>query len=172
LRKFLDDAAWLENRRIMDILRSIEIKAIEVRDNPPSQEIMTLEGVAAEIELPLERPLYTPKTKIKIKHSVLADFDEDDIDTGDLFSRIFVDSAELARHIRQSLREHSQVTLCELVAKRPVEQGLAELLTYLQLATGGTFDAVISEHETDTVEWQQESGAIKQATLPRIIFVR
>ncbi len=32
LRRFLDDQAWLENRRIMDILRSIEAKALAVRD--------------------------------------------------------------------------------------------------------------------------------------------
>lgn len=172
LRKFLDDAAWLENRRIMDILRNIEVKAIELRANPPTEEIMSLENVAVDIDLPLERPLYTPKTKIKIKHNAIEASDEDDIDTGALFSKIFVDSAALARHIRQSLRENSQVTLCELIEKHPVEQGLAELLTYFQLATSGSFDAVISEQETDTVEWQQANGATKQATLPRIIFVR
>jgi hypothetical protein len=32
LRRFLDDQAWLENRRIMDILHGIETKALALRD--------------------------------------------------------------------------------------------------------------------------------------------
>jgi Protein of unknown function (DUF3375) len=31
LRRFLDDQAWLENRRVMDLLRSIEANALRVR---------------------------------------------------------------------------------------------------------------------------------------------
>ncbi|BBP04700.1 hypothetical protein TPL01_30260 [Sulfuriferula plumbiphila] len=34
LRRFLDDQAWLENRRIMDILHGIEAKALALRDLP------------------------------------------------------------------------------------------------------------------------------------------
>lgn len=172
LRKFLDDKAWLENRRIMDILRNVEVKALELRKCPPAEDIMTLEDVAADIELPIERPLYAPKIKIKIRHNAIEASDEEEIDTGALFSRVFVDSVALAKHIRQALRESPQVTLEELIQKRPIEHGLAEVMTYFQLATCGTFDAVISEQETDTVKWHQESGAVKQATLPRIVFVR
>ena len=35
LRRFLDDQAWLENRRIMDILHGIEAKALALRESPP-----------------------------------------------------------------------------------------------------------------------------------------
>lgn len=35
LRRFLDDQVWLENRRIMDILRALEAKALGVREHPP-----------------------------------------------------------------------------------------------------------------------------------------
>ena len=35
LRRFLDDQVWLENRRIMDILRGIEAKALAFRSSPP-----------------------------------------------------------------------------------------------------------------------------------------
>lgn len=36
LRRFLDDAAWWENRRIMEILRSVEQRALALRDGPSS----------------------------------------------------------------------------------------------------------------------------------------
>ena len=35
LRRFLDDTAWLEDRRIVEILRSIEHSALAVRDDAP-----------------------------------------------------------------------------------------------------------------------------------------
>lgn len=37
LRRFLDDQVWLENRRIMDILRGIEAKALAFRSAPPRE---------------------------------------------------------------------------------------------------------------------------------------
>jgi hypothetical protein len=36
LRRFLDDQALLENRRIMEILRVIEAQALTVRDTAPA----------------------------------------------------------------------------------------------------------------------------------------
>ena len=60
LRRFLDDQAWLENRRIMDILHGIEAKALALRETPPVGVVMSIADTAADIELPMERPLYTP----------------------------------------------------------------------------------------------------------------
>jgi hypothetical protein len=39
-RRYLDDKAWLENRRIMEILREIEVKALAVGDAPPRDAFM------------------------------------------------------------------------------------------------------------------------------------
>ena len=63
LRRFLDDQAWLENRRIMDILHGIEAKALALREAPPAGAVMSIADTAADIELPMERPLYTPAIK-------------------------------------------------------------------------------------------------------------
>src|SRR5699024_2310842 len=35
LRRFLDDQAWLENRRAMDLLHNIESSALRLRDHGP-----------------------------------------------------------------------------------------------------------------------------------------
>ena len=47
LRRFLDDQAWLENRRIMDILRGIEAAALAVRDAPPAGDFISIAESAA-----------------------------------------------------------------------------------------------------------------------------
>ena len=174
LRRFLDDQAWLENRRIMDILHGIEAKALALRGTPPPGEVMTIAECAAGIELPMERPLHTPTLKPVIVDVALESGDAD-VDASVLYAQIVIDSAELARNIRHALQERSNITLSELCEARPLQHGLAELVAYLQLA-GDTFKAVVDEETTDVIVWRgaRADGAeqTKQASLPRVIFVR
>jgi hypothetical protein len=172
LRRFLDDQAWLENRRIMDILHGIESSALAVREAPPVGEMTTIADTAAAIELPFERPLYAPPLKPLIADVALEAGDED-LDASALFAQVIVDKAQLARHVRHSLQGRSQVTLRELCETRPLQQGLAELLAYLQLAAD-SFQAVVDETVEDRVVWHDAAnaeGRMKAARLPRVIFV-
>jgi hypothetical protein len=172
LRRFLDDQAWLENRRIMDILHGIEASALAVRETPPAGEMMTIADTTATIELPFERPLYAPPLKPLIA-DVALEAGEEDLDASALFAQVIVDKAQLARHVRHSLQGRSQVTLRELCEARPLQQGLAELLGYLQLAAD-SFQAVVDETVEDRIVWHdatQADGCMKAARLPRVIFV-
>ncbi|KQX39466.1 DUF3375 domain-containing protein [Variovorax sp. Root434] len=174
LRRFLDDQAWLENRRIMDILRGIEAKALALRESPPPDETMRIAVPVVDLELPMERPLHTPAFKPSIADTAL-ESGESNVDAGALFSQVVIDKAQLERHVRHALQDRTQVTLKELTHMQPLRHGLAELVAYLQLADQ-TFAAVIDEATTDAVFWQvtgQDGFArSRQARLPRIIFVR
>lgn len=174
LRRFLDDQAWLENRRIMDILHGIEAKALALRAAPPSGDVMHIADSAAAIELPMERPLHTPAFKPTLSNVALQAGDAD-IDAAALYAQVVIDKAQLARHIRHALQDHSQITLSQLCELQPLKHGLAELVAYLQLA-GDTFKSVVDEETNEVVIWRglgadgQEHA--KQARLPRVIFVR
>jgi flagellar motility protein MotE (MotC chaperone) len=174
LRRFLDDQAWLENRRIMDILHGIEAKALALRDNQPTGEVMRIAESAAAVELPMERPLFTPPLKPVIADLELQAGDED-LDPAVLYSQVVVDRAELARRIRHALQDRSQVTLRELTESQPLTQGLAELVAYLQLGSD-LFKAVVDEDTPELIVWETlaSDGAPirKTARLPRVIFVR
>lgn len=174
LRRFLDDQAWLENRRIMDILRGIEAKALTLRESPPTGETMRIAVTAVDIELPMERPLHVPPIKPLIPDLALESGDAD-VDAGALFSQVVIDKVQLEHHVRKALQERSQVTLKELTQMQPLQQGLAELIAYLQLADE-TFGAVVDEETTDLIVWQGagRDGVVRprQARLPRVIFVR
>jgi hypothetical protein len=67
--------------------------------------------------------------------------------------------------------------LRELTETRPLKQGLAELVVYLELGSG-KFKTKVDESMTDIVTWQgaapgEESVKVtKQARLPRILFLR
>ena len=170
LRRFLDDQAWLENRRIMDILRRIEAGALAVREAPPAGDFMAIDDTAPNIELPMERPLHAAAPRLLIDSAALAAGDED-VDAGALFSQFVIDKAALAQHVRQSLQQRTQVTLSELLALRPLRQGLAELVAYLGLAAEQG-KAVIDDTVEDQVSWRNAGGTLKSARLPRVIFIK
>lgn len=174
LRRFLDDQAWLENRRIMDILHGIEGKALALRESFPTGEVMTLENMLADIELPMERPLYVPAFRPRIADLALECGDAD-LDAAALFSQFVVDKVQLEGHIRRSLQDRSQITLRELVDMQPLQKGLAELVAYLQLADDA-FSAVVDEKTAEVIIWatQARDGQTqsRQARMPRVIFVR
>jgi len=181
LRRFLDDKAWLENRRIMDILRGIEGKALALRDTAPAAlrvpDFMQIDEIGVGVDLPLERPLYQPPLRTVLT-SVALQAGEADVDASALFSQVRVDKAALSAHIRKSLQTQAQVTLVELLQTKPLEQGLGELVAYLQLASESP-GSVVDEATQDTVAWQVqeeaggEGGAVtRHARLPRVIFVR
>ena len=88
-----------------------------------------------------------------------------------LYAQFVVDKAALDRHVRHALQDRSQVSLRELLELRPLEQGLAELVAYLQLA-GEHTATVIDDAADDVVTWRALDGRWKRARLPRVIFCR
>jgi hypothetical protein len=154
----------------MDILHNIEVHGLALREDPPSGDCMHLSDTAATIELPFERPLYRPPLKPHISEQA-ADEGDANVDTAALYVQVFVDRAELAGHIRQELQERSQISLGEVIARHPLRQGLAELVTYLQLA-GDWPGAVVDDAAQEEVLWRRDDGATRKATLPRIILLR
>jgi hypothetical protein len=179
LRRFLDDQVWLENRRIMDILRGIEAKALALRGAPlpgaPLPGNFTfMDDLSSSLDLPMERPLYNPPVKPLIANVALEGGDAD-VDVAALFSQVQIDKPALAAHIRQSLQTRTQVSLSELLQARPLQQGLAELVAYLQLASEQA-NTVMDESTMESIEWLARDGReqlVKRlARMPRLIFVR
>ena len=170
LRRFLDDQAWLENRRIMDLLHGIEAKALRLRDTVPAAPVHHINALTTSIDLPMERPLYKAPVKTLLSNVKLESGDTA-LDADMLFSQVRIDKAALSSHIRQSLQIQPQVSLVELLKARPLQQGLGELVAYLQLASAAN-QSVVDEDTLETVSWQAADGALRTAKMPRVIFVR
>ena len=170
LRRFMDDQAWLENRRIMDLLRGVEAKALSLRDSPPTGTVHTVNALGSSVDLPMERPLYSAPVKTALSN-VKLEVGHADVDADRLFSQVRVDKAALASHIRQSLQTRAQISLAELLQSRPLRDGLGELVAYLQLASVAA-QSVVDENTLETVSWTAADGALRSARMPRVIFVR
>lgn len=174
LRRFLDDQAWLENRRIMEILRSIEARGISLREHPPEGDFCSLPDSAATIELPMERPMFKPSVKPMIDAEQISAAEEV-FDASALFQQFVVDRARLRQNVRQALQQHSQVSLQQLTAEFPLQQGLAEVVTYFQMGAG-ELRCHIDEQGAEVLEWQfvGKDGLprLKRVRVPLLIFVR
>ncbi|MBI9113490.1 DUF3375 domain-containing protein [Sanguibacter suaedae] len=173
LRRFLDDQVWVENRRVMDILRSIESNALTVRTLSPARDEVPftaeIDGLGIDVVLPMERPLFRPRTHERID-SEHVEPGAVDFDTSILFEQVHVDPERLSTGVRRRLQRDGQVSLRDVVAEHPLEQGLAELVTYLSLEAPD-FEVVVDAEHHDEVTWA--SGDVQRvATVPRVTFAR
>lgn len=170
LRRFLDDQVWFENRRVIDILRSIESHALTLREQRNPGIITELGATSPAVALPMERPLYSPLKKAAID-SASVEHGQDGFDATTLFEQVYVDPARLSLGVRRSLQRSPQVGLAELLRDQPLQQGLAELVTYLSL-TDETFRVVFDETARDHLSWLDTDGRKRTAALPRVTFAR
>ena len=170
MRRLLDDKVFLENKRIMQLVRSIESGALGIREAPPSGVFMQIEAQSVDVALPFERPLYEPSRRIMVDDVVVAANDAE-VDAGALFSQFHVDTERLKSNIDDLLAGAEQATLGEVAAAYPLSQGLAEIVAYYQLATESDW-ASINPDESQQLSWQLPDGSIREATVEQIIFVR
>jgi hypothetical protein len=170
LRRFLDDQVWFENRRVIDVLRSIEGRALQLRDHRNIPVTVELDAPSPAIRLPFERPLYAPVKKARITSDAVRDADEE-TDPAALFEQVYVDPEPLRGGVRRVLRRKPQVGLAELVTQYPLKQGVAELVTYLSLQDE-TFAIVYDEQHREQITWSADDGQQRTATLPRVTYFR
>ena len=168
LRRYLDDQAWLENKRIMNLLRDIEAKALNLRQQPPDKDIIGLDDVQLSLNLPLDRPLYSPPLKPRIDTKILVEGVSDN-DADVLFNQNYVNKSRLQESLRMALRKQTQISLRELIQQYPLQHGLAELVTWLELATSNK-RCVFDEKQNQLISWYDENGIYRRASVPLIIF--
>ncbi|MBS9533671.1 DUF3375 domain-containing protein [Mycobacterium sp. M1] len=170
LRRFLDDQVWLENRRVLELVRAVESTALKIRDNPPTFGL-DVDQPGIEIALPFERPLYQPPAAATVESRITEATEE--VDTGLLFTQTFVDQARLVDIIRTALPENSAALLSDVVAQHPITQGAAEIVGYLAL---NDEDVTVEMDDTDETLLEytdpDDADVTKRARLPKVIVRR
>ncbi|MGL5867237.1 MAG: DUF3375 domain-containing protein [Dermatophilaceae bacterium] len=170
LRRFLDDQIWMENRRVLDLVRDIESAALDVRDDPPALGL-DVDEPGIVISLPFERPLYQRPAVAAVESLIPPTTDE--VDPELLFVQTFVDQARRVDNIRTVLPERSVALLSDIVAMYPLEQGAAEIVGYLALDDE---DLVVEMDESgETIlEYgdRDDSSGATRARLPKVTVKR
>lgn len=169
LRRFVDDQAHLENRRILDLIREVETHAVKLRDDVPQDAAFAmLDAIAPDFELPMCRALYSPPRNPVLTLAAVEDGTAE-LDLAALFAQTVVDEKRLRGNIDALLRGRGQVTLGEVAAAFPPEQGLAEIVVYLRIA--GEEGAAVDESVHDTLLLAaSDKRPARRVRLPRVIF--
>lgn len=170
MRRLLDDKVFLENKRIITLIRSIEGHALALRGASPKETVAEMPAHAVDVGLPFERPLYSPTGRIIVDDAVdIAD--DAALDADALFGQFAVDRERLRACIDAFLETADQATLADIVEAHPIEQGLAEIVGYFQLAAESPW-AVVDGEQQQHLTWTLPDGQIKEALVERLVFVR
>ncbi|GAB7015896.1 DUF3375 domain-containing protein [Methanogenium cariaci] len=172
LRKYLDDRIYLDNKRIIEIIRDIKSIAVEIKNNPPSnKEIITIPD-RPQIEMIMERPLWDVSISQDLRQIDLEEGNSTLVDTQQLYSQFDINQEELRSRIDELLSITSQFTLKTLIEKYPVERGLAEILIYVDIALKNE-KAFVNENISETmIVWNKISNRYFEIQLPQIIISR
>ena len=168
LRKLLDEQNLAEARRVMELATEIKQTAVALATNPPDDKTFIWVEAEPMIDMPWERPLWTPPltTTYAGVEPTTAVLDLSAANLEALFSQFYVDKSRLRRHIATLLEQKPLVTLGEITADYPITQGLAEVITYISLA------AQNEPHQIDDNDWEEvemvENGRIIR--LPLVTF--
>lgn len=169
LRRFLDDQAWVENRRVMDVLHSIEQHALRLRTHGRVDLSTELDATKPTLVVPFEHLLYEAGRDAGVD-STLQGRPEREVDASALYSQQFVDHRLLIQNLQATLGQRSQVSLGEVVAGHPLGQGLAEVVGYLALDAAG-IEQIVDDSVRERLTWGDDRGE-RDAEIPRIIFAR
>ncbi|GAB3614249.1 DUF3375 domain-containing protein [Humibacter ginsengisoli] len=171
LRRFLEDAVWVENRRVRDLVRGIEAAALATRETPPRADALGLvvDEPGVPVVLPFERPLYDPQPDVVIEN-MPAPQRVDDLDLDSLFGQRFVDTARLAGNIRTVVPRGSSALLSDIVELYPIMDGVAELLGYLALGDDD-IDVIAGDGEA-TIDYTDAGGTRRRVQMPEVTVTR
>jgi hypothetical protein len=170
LRKLLDDQKIAEARRVMALATEIKQLAVSVVESPPAdKDFYYLEGMP-DLDMPMDRPLWSPPVRHNFAQ-IEPEVGELDLTTTNLealFAQFYVDEGRLRRQVAILLQQGDRVTLGAVVARYPLEKGLAELITYVALASR---DDV---HEIDDNSWEEVAltAGGRLVRLPLVTFCK
>jgi hypothetical protein len=168
LRRFLDDQVWLENRRVLDLVRSIEAAALASRDVPATSGL-EVDEPGVRIALPLERPLYDARPSAQVESWPDPNSDAE-ADASALFGQTFVSQARLADNIRSTVPERGSALLSDIVCVYPIEQGAAEIIGYLALTEDDL--EVTADEQDETCIGFADGELMRRARLPKVTVTR
>jgi hypothetical protein len=114
--------------------------------------------------------LYTLREAVAIDSSTdHVELDSDDLgELADLLDLSWIDMEALRAHISSVREGHGgTATLRQVIKDHPLDDGLAELVGYLQIADT---DARVITDRDELVDWIDQSGRHREARVPLVLF--
>ena len=172
LSRILAEGNFVERRRAREIIN--EIKGLAVRNVGKfagKKDFIFIEGMP-EFDMSFDRPLGDPPQKANFQNQPTEIGSEqlENANLGILFDQFEMNRQELEANITQLLQKNSSVTLSEVVKSYPIQNGLAEVITYFSIATKSEIHQIDGKIK-ENIPWENEEEK-RLITLPQVIFVR
>jgi hypothetical protein len=171
LKQFVQSQEYREQRRMTRLLKTAQRRALALKDRvKPYQPIgEDLRLTSAALRSVSQFRLHDPSLEGTDAGILAAAASEISLESiGALVAHSEIDFRTLKAHVRALLAERPQVSVAELLATFPAEQGLGSLVGYIAL---GARHGVVSDAR-DRVCWCGLDGVQRCARIPRIYFVR
>ncbi|TXH64215.1 MAG: DUF3375 domain-containing protein [Thermomonas sp.] len=172
LRGFVQSRGYLEQRRLNQLLKQAQAEALQLRDEVRANQRTpyTLNLTTSRLRSISQWRLHDPRnTQVdgQITANGAAAISIDSV--GDLVAQSEIDFRGLRRDLHELLAEHGQLTIGDVLQRRPAEQGLGSVIGFLSLATR---HGVITTDQLEEVEWQGSDGRWRQARIPLVWFMK
>ncbi|MEM0941031.1 MAG: DUF3375 domain-containing protein [Bacteroidota bacterium] len=170
LRRFLDAQILLEHKKMNDTIEEFQRLAIKFKEDIPLKKPFYKLSDKASVDFVLNRPFFSPRERPVITTEPIEE-GVSDAKTTRLFEQVYVDQVQLKKNIRHLLRRKSQVSLLEVCAAYPIQKGLSELVTYIEVARRDS-KAIIDEQEEEVIKVNNPNlkGQDQSYSVPKVIF--
>jgi hypothetical protein len=171
LRKFVEQKNLAESKHVMRSIEAIESLLLEYRNEFDPNDILMETGGMVKPMLVMDRPLFSPPVKTVFAKSVVKEGTAQS-NTDALFEQLYVDLELLKSNIQKLLRNKSQVSLEEVLQQFAPEKGAAEILGYMQIASGSSKHHINNAQTTMLRIKKAQSDEEYSLEAPLIIFNR
>ena len=132
LHRILESHELVRTRKLLQNILDIKTLLSDLKGYRPN-DLFYLDGIAASIYLPAQRPLALPETERQMADvPVLASYNPGDWSI--LAESEWIDQVALENRISRAVKENGSVSLQQLLGDYPVKKGLPELMGYFRAA--------------------------------------
>jgi len=171
LKSFVQSREFLEHRRLHDLLKAATQAALGAKDavRPNEQVGFELMQSSSRIRSVSQWALYDPAERVTDSSMQAAEPSELDLETvSELVRQSEIDFRTLKAHVRAILERQSQVSIAQVLAEYPAEQGLGSVVGYVAL---GSKHGEVTDG-TELVVWEGRDEVQRRAKVPTIYFMR
>ncbi|BFO54615.1 DUF3375 domain-containing protein [Acidovorax sacchari] len=171
LKSFVQSREFLEHRRLHGLLKAATQAALSAKDDvrPNEQVGFELMQSSSRIRSVSQWALYDPAERVTDSSMQAAEPSELDLETvSELVRQSEIDFRTLKAHVRAILERQSQVSIAQVLAEYPAEQGLGSVVGYVAL---GSKHGEVTDG-TELVVWEGDDEVQRRAKVPTIYFMR
>jgi hypothetical protein len=171
LKQFVQSREYREQRRMSRLVKTAQRRSLALKDRLRPQQAIgrNLTLSSARLRSVSQLRLHDPSLDAVAGGIDAAAESVIGLDAiAELVAQSEIDFRTLEAHVAELTAARGQVTVAELLAEYPAEQGLGSVVGYLAL---GVRDGIIAEG-SDRVSWWGRDGVERSARIPRVYFVR